>query len=79
LKPLRAERERETERGMGHEHSKLSEPKGSRRARFKERLRRHLHRRQSGNGSSAKKTLTADSFAGIALLALLSVRTLLFS
>ncbi|KAL9321425.1 hypothetical protein ACSQ67_013264 [Phaseolus vulgaris] len=57
---------------MGHEHSKLSEPKGSRRARFKERLRRHLHRRQSGNGSSAKKTLTADSFAGIALLALLS-------
>ncbi|BAT86837.1 hypothetical protein VIGAN_05015500 [Vigna angularis var. angularis] len=57
---------------MGHEHSKLSEPKGSRRARFKERLRRHLHRRQSGNGSSANKPLTADSFAGIALLALLS-------
>ncbi|KAK7331683.1 hypothetical protein VNO80_28420 [Phaseolus coccineus] len=57
---------------MGHEHSKLSEPKGSRRARFKERLRRHLHRRQSGNGSSATKTLTADNFAGIALLALLS-------
>ncbi|XP_014518541.2 phosphatidylserine decarboxylase proenzyme 2 [Vigna radiata var. radiata] len=63
---------RERERGMGHEHSKLSEPKGSRRARFKERLRRHLHRRQSGNGSSANKPLTADSFAGIALLALLS-------
>ncbi|XP_027932025.1 phosphatidylserine decarboxylase proenzyme 2-like isoform X1 [Vigna unguiculata] len=57
---------------MGHEHSKLSEPKGSRRARFKERLRRHLHRRQSGNGSSANKPLTADNFAGIALLALLS-------
>ncbi|KAG2396290.1 hypothetical protein LR48_Vigan09g267500 [Vigna angularis] len=57
---------------MGHEHSKLSEPKGSRRARLKERLRRHLHRRQSGNGSSANKPLTADSFAGIALLALLS-------
>ncbi|XP_047180228.1 phosphatidylserine decarboxylase proenzyme 2-like [Vigna umbellata] len=68
LKHLLAERER----GMGHEHSKLSEPKGSRRARFKERLRRHLHRRQSGNGSSANKPLTADSFAGIALLALLS-------
>ncbi|XP_052735178.1 phosphatidylserine decarboxylase proenzyme 2 isoform X1 [Vigna angularis] len=63
---------RERERGMGHEHSKLSEPKGSRRARLKERLRRHLHRRQSGNGSSANKPLTADSFAGIALLALLS-------
>jgi len=76
LKHLLAERGRE--RGMGHEHSKLSEPKGSRRARFKERLRRHLHRRQSGNGSSANKPLTADNFAGIALLALLSVRTLLF-
>jgi len=63
---------------MGHEHSKLSEPKGSRRARFKERLRRHLHSRRSGNGSSGNKTLTADNFAGIALLAILSVRALLF-
>ncbi|WVY94636.1 hypothetical protein V8G54_033724 [Vigna mungo] len=72
LKHLLGERDRERERGMGHEHSKLSEPKGSRRARLKERLRRHLHRRQSGNGSSANKPLTADSFAGIALLALLS-------
>ncbi|CAJ1963547.1 unnamed protein product [Sphenostylis stenocarpa] len=58
---------------MGHEHSKLSEPKGSRRARFKERLRSHFHRRPSGNGdgSSAHKPLSADNFAGIALLAVL--------
>ncbi|KAL5176135.1 Phosphatidylserine decarboxylase proenzyme 2 [Glycine soja] len=56
---------------MGHEHSKLSEGKGSRRARFKERLRLHFRRRRSGNGSSDHKLLHADNFAGIALLALL--------
>ncbi|XP_028202201.1 phosphatidylserine decarboxylase proenzyme 2-like isoform X2 [Glycine soja] len=56
---------------MGHEHSKLSEGKGSRRARFKERLRLHFRRRRSGNGSSGHKLLNADDFAGIALLALL--------
>ncbi|XP_061364565.1 phosphatidylserine decarboxylase proenzyme 3-like isoform X1 [Gastrolobium bilobum] len=66
---------------MGHEHSKLSssEPKRSRRARFKERLRlgHYLHRK-TGNGSasssssaSARKPLSADNFAGIALLTLL--------
>ncbi|XP_020221460.1 phosphatidylserine decarboxylase proenzyme 2 [Cajanus cajan] len=58
---------------MGHQHSKLSEPKESRRARFKERLRHHFRSRRSGNsnGSSGHKLLSADNFAGIALLALL--------
>ncbi|KAL2342128.1 hypothetical protein Fmac_010068 [Flemingia macrophylla] len=58
---------------MGHEHSKLTEPKGSRRARFKERLRHHFLRRRSGDGdgSSGHKLVSADNFAGIALLALL--------
>lgn len=58
---------------MGHQHSKLSEPKESRRARFKERMRHHFRSRTSGNGngSSGHKLLSADNFAGIALLALL--------
>ncbi|KAJ1419916.1 Zinc-binding ribosomal protein [Sesbania bispinosa] len=61
---------------MGHEHSKLSTPegkgKGSRLARFKQRL--HL-RRKSGTNASASasphRLLSADNFAGIALLTLL--------
>ncbi|KAK7412112.1 hypothetical protein VNO78_03559 [Psophocarpus tetragonolobus] len=56
---------------MGHQHSNLSERKESRRAHFKERLRLHFRRRRSGNGSSAHKFLNADSFVGIALLAIL--------
>ncbi|TKY45927.1 Phosphatidylserine decarboxylase proenzyme 2 [Spatholobus suberectus] len=56
---------------MGHENSKLSEGKGSHRARFKERLRLHFRRRRSDNGSSGNKLHSADNFAGIALLALL--------
>ncbi|KAK7328205.1 hypothetical protein VNO77_22307 [Canavalia gladiata] len=60
---------------MGHEHSKLSpssERKGSRRERFKERLHlRHYLRRKSSDGASPPKLLSADNFAGIALLSLL--------
>lgn len=63
-------------KSMGHQHSKLSssEGKGSRLARLKQRL--HLRRRNGNASSSAsgKKLLSADNFAGIALLTLLRVR-----
>ncbi|XP_028753185.1 phosphatidylserine decarboxylase proenzyme 2 isoform X1 [Neltuma alba] len=72
---------------MGNGDSKVPSPegnnnKGSRRARFKERLHlgchfRHDRRRRNGNGSSgsspssALKHISADDFAGIALLTLI--------
>ncbi|XP_027362774.1 phosphatidylserine decarboxylase proenzyme 2-like isoform X2 [Abrus precatorius] len=61
---------------MGHHHSKSSsssERKGSLRARLKERLHhRHFLHHRSGSSSSPHKLLSADNFAGIALLTLLS-------
>jgi len=67
---------------MGHEHSKLSSSssssesgesgenkKGSRRARLKNRL--HLHRHRKTPSSSSNKLLSVDTFTGIALFALL--------
>ncbi|GAU40123.1 hypothetical protein TSUD_389720 [Trifolium subterraneum] len=65
---------------MGHEHSKFSsssaedsspssERKGSRLARFKNRL--HFRRKTTNASSSTNKLLSAGNFTGIALFALL--------
>lgn len=69
-----------------------SEGKRSRRARFKERLHlgHYLHRDRrrknggagdgsSGSSSSALKLISAENFAGIALLTLIRVRSLSWS
>lgn len=70
---------------MGHEHSKLSSSssssssesagesgkKGSRRARLKNRLHLHRHRKTPSSSSSTNKLISAETFTGIALFALL--------
>jgi len=62
---------------MGHEQSKLSSSsesgesgkKGSRRSRLKNRL--HFHRHRKTPSSSSNKLISAETFTGIALFALL--------